>query len=130
MTKESVDKIRNLLDKYCVDYYEMATVHNGAKFYFDWDKSRNVYRKFVGVDGDDICYAGFEYFDPETIVDAALATEGVYVEGYDNGEDEGIDGEWFYTGARWYLSCKHECEGTERPNYCPVCGRKVVDDEL
>jgi rubrerythrin len=130
MTKDSIDKIRNLLDKYCVDYYEMATGHNGAKFYFDWDKSRNVYRKFVGVDDDDTCYAGFEYFDPETIVDAALATEAVYVEGYDDGVEEGINGEWYYTGARWFLSCKHECEGTERPNYCPVCGRKVVDDEL
>lgn len=128
--KDIVARMRNELDKIYMDYDEVATGHNGVKFYFNWDKQRNAYRKFVGVDDDGICYAGTDYFDPETIAEAAIADEAVYIEGYDDGVEEGINGEWYYTGARWYLSCKHECEGTERPNYCPVCGRKVVNDEL
>lgn len=27
----------------------------------------------------------------------------------------------------WYLSCGHRCEGVERPRYCSVCGKRVVE---
>lgn len=48
------------------------------------------------------------------------------VECFDDGVDEGMDGEWFsYALPTWYLSCGHEVKGTERPNYCVVCGKKV-----
>ena len=49
------------------------------------------------------------------------------VEGYDDGIDEGMDGEWYsYGPPTWYLSCGHETYGSTRPCYCSACGRKVV----
>ena len=48
--------------------------------------------------------------------------------GFDDGYDEGLDGEWFALApATWFLSCDHEAHG-RRPSYCPVCGRKVKED--
>ena len=48
------------------------------------------------------------------------------VEGYDDGVDEGMDGEWYsYGPPTWHLSCGHETYGSERPCYCSTCGRKV-----
>ena len=52
------------------------------------------------------------------------------VEGYDDGIDEGMDGDWYsYAPPTWYLSCGHRCEGGERPRYCPVCGKRVVEED-
>lgn len=52
------------------------------------------------------------------------------VEGYDDGVDEGMDGDWYsYAPPTWYLSCGHRCEGSERPRYCPVCGKRVVEED-
>ena len=50
--KDIVARMRNKLDKFYMDYDEVATGHNGAKFYFNWDKQRNAYRKFIGVDDE------------------------------------------------------------------------------
>jgi len=48
--------------------------------------------------------------------------------GFDDGMDEGIDGEWHsYDEPKWDLSCGHSAYGVEPPNFCPNCGRKVVD---
>lgn len=48
------------------------------------------------------------------------------VEGFDDGMDEGLDGEWFaYAPPTWHLSCGHEVYGSERPRYCSTCGRGV-----
>lgn len=53
-----------------------------------------------------------------------------HVEAYDDGIDEGHDGEWFcYAPPTWYLSCGHRAEGAERPNFCPSCGARVEVDE-
>ena len=52
-----------------------------------------------------------------------------HVECFDDGVDEGLDGEWYsYAPPKWYLSCGHEVEGSERPKFCSTCGRKVVDE--
>lgn len=49
--------------------------------------------------------------------------------GFDDGVDEGIDGEWHqYSEPQYDLSCGHSSEGTEPPNYCPVCGARVVSE--
>lgn len=53
-----------------------------------------------------------------------------HVECFDDGVDEGMDGEWFsYAPPTWYLSCGHTCEGGEKPAFCPTCGKEVVDDD-
>lgn len=51
------------------------------------------------------------------------------VDCFDDGVDEGLDGEWFsYAPPTWYLSCGHEVYDSECPRFCPVCGREVVDE--
>lgn len=50
------------------------------------------------------------------------------IECFDDGVDEGMDGEWFtYAPPTWHLSCGHKVFGDERPNFCSHCGAKVVD---
>jgi hypothetical protein len=52
------------------------------------------------------------------------------VVGFDDGIDEGADGEWYaYSDGTWYLSCGHEASGSERPNYCPECGARVLGED-
>jgi len=62
----------------------------------------------------------------EAYEDAALSGGECEVECFDDGVDEGMDGEWLsYAPPTWYLSCGHDVKGTERPNYCAVCGKAV-----
>ena len=66
---------------------------------------------------------------PEQAVEATLGRGTCEILGYDDGYDEGVDGEMYqYADARHFLSCGHESYGSVVPNYCPVCGRKVVDE--
>ena len=46
-----------------------------------------------------------------------------HVECFDDGVDEGLDGEPIFSPPTWYLSCGHTTQDSERPNFCPVCGR-------
>lgn len=66
---------------------------------------------------------------PEQAIEATLGRETCEILGYDDGYDEGVDGEMYqYVDPRYFLSCEHEAYGSIPPNYCPVCGRKVVDE--
>lgn len=57
---------------------------------------------------------------------AELGSGTCEVECFDNGTDEGMDGEWFsYAPPTWYLSCGHTAQGAEKPNFCHVCGKAV-----
>lgn len=68
------------------------------------------------------------YLTPEQAVDAMLERGTCEILGYDDGYDEGLDGEMYqYADPRYFLSCEHEAYGSVAPNYCPMCGRKVVD---
>ena len=65
---------------------------------------------------------------PEQAIAATLGTGTCHVEGFDDGIDEALDGEPIFTAPTWYLSCGHTCEGSERPNYCPNCGKRIEVD--
>lgn len=53
-----------------------------------------------------------------------------YVESFDDGLDEGLDGEWYtHMPPTWYLSCGHEAHWDD-PLFCPVCGKRVVPEPL
>lgn len=47
------------------------------------------------------------------------------VEFYDDGYDALCEFE--YADPKFGLSCGHEAYGASRPEYCPVCGAKVVE---
>lgn len=69
------------------------------------------------------------YEDWQAVADELNATLGrgtCEVECFDDGVDEGMDGEQFsYAPPTWYLSCGHTAQGTEMPNFCHVCGKAV-----
>lgn len=51
------------------------------------------------------------------------------IEAFDDGVDEGTDGEWYsYASPTFYLSCGHEAY-VERPEFCPRCGAEVVEND-
>ena len=53
-----------------------------------------------------------------------------HIEGYDDGIDENYDGDLYsYGPPTWFLSCGHQGEGIDAPDFCPVCGAAVVDSE-
>ena len=53
-----------------------------------------------------------------------------HIEGYDDGIDENCDGDLYsYGPPTWFLSCGHQGEGIDAPDFCPVCGAAVVDSE-
>ena len=50
------------------------------------------------------------------------------IEAFDNGLDEDYDGSLYsYAPPTYYLSCGHEAYHI-KPNYCPDCGAKVVNE--
>lgn len=50
--------------------------------------------------------------------------------GWEDGLDFDYDSVWnSYGTPTWHLSCGHTIEGTDRPNYCPTCGRRVDTEE-
>ena len=60
---------------------------------------------------------------------AELGSGTCEVECFDDGVDEGMDGEWFsYAPPTWYLSCGHTVQGMEGPNFCPSCGARVIKE--
>lgn len=66
----------------------------------------------------------FERRAVERVVELGSGT--CEVECFDDGTDEGMDGELFsYAPPTWYLSCGHTAQGTEMPNFCPNCGARI-----
>ena len=77
----------------------------------------------------DLTIGGNEAKTPDELM-ALLEQRTCEVEGYDDGIDEGMDGDWYsYAPPTWYLSCGHRYEGSERPRYCSVCGKRVVRED-
>lgn len=116
----ATDELRRLLDERGVEYEIVPEDMYGA-------------REFIRVGNIDILTNGRDevavyYLTPEQAVEAALGKGTCEILGYDDGYDEGVDGEMYqYVDPRYFLSCEHESYGSVVPNYCPVCGRKVVD---
>lgn len=82
----------------------------------------------------DVVMGGNEAMTPDELTEKwntrTLTSGECEIECFDDGVDEGMDGEWFsYAPPTWYLSCGHEIQGEKEniPNYCPGCGRRVVE---
>ena len=120
----ATERLHALLDELGVEWED----HSGSI------EQRTVYRTpngwcYVSTANDKwLSYVEYHDMTPKQAVEATLGRGTCEVEGFDDGMDEGMDGEWFaYAPPTWYLSCGHEVYGSERPRYCSVCGRKVVE---
>lgn len=52
------------------------------------------------------------------------------IEGYDTGYEWDIDDTYYQVDdPKFTLSCGHEAYGSVEPNFCPVCGARVIEDE-
>ena len=114
----ATDELRRLLDERGVEYD--GKTYEGVTF---WNEDTNMAVASEGYDGK---LWVSQSLTPEQAVEATLGRWTCHVECFDDGMDEGLDGEWFaYATATWHLSCGHEVYGTERPRYCPNCGRRI-----
>ena len=115
---ESSTKIlRRMLDERGVEWtYEDGVVSyaSGGHWRRAWAYSNNAMCVSMG------------YLTPELAIAATLGAGTCHVECFDDGIDEALDGSPIYTTPTWHLSCGHTEQGSERPNFCPVCGKAVV----
>ena len=103
-----------------------ATLGGGELTKEDVQRALFAHSTYANYDGLQLYASGIRTQEIADELNAALGGGECEVECFDDGVDEGTDGEWFsYATPTWYLSCGHEVKGTERPNYCVVCGKWV-----
>lgn len=116
----ATDEIRRLLDKRGVEYTVVP--------------ESMCSREYIKIGTIEILTNGCDevavyHLTPEQAVEATLGMGTCEILGYDDGYDEGVDGEMYqYADPRYFLSCEHEAYGSVVPKYCPECGRKVLDE--
>lgn len=122
----ATEHLRALLDERGVEY---KTDDRQIVRYTDWGQwffaePLDAEPNTLGAQCELVCMP----VTPEQAIDATLGRGECEVECFDDGIDEGMDGEWFaYATATWHLSCGHEVYGSERPSYCSTCGKRVVE---
>ena len=121
----ATDELRRLLDERGVEHYDGTELTLWD--YEQTSESTGCYRCSADEIRDGFVNLWMHHLTPEQAIDATLGRGTCEVIGFDDGYDEGLDGEWFALApATWFLSCDHEAHG-RRPSYCPVCGRKVKE---
>ena len=119
----ATERLRALLDERGVEWWPMHDDEVGYRE--DRDTEFLVYGcKHVAHEWG--CRLQVDMLTPEQAVAATLGPGTCEVECFDDGVDEGMDGEWYFETPTWYLSCGHEVCGSMRPCYCSTCGRRVV----
>ena len=126
--KTPTERLRELLDERRVKWWWSMTKGEEKRVVTWWD---TLYFGVVGATDDNTAVILFSHrVTPEQAVEATLGRGTCEVECFDDGVDEGMDGEWFsYAPPTWYLSCGHEVYGTDRPCYCSTCGVRVTEVE-
>lgn len=119
------DELRALLDERGVEHYDgtestlwgyESTAPLSGRYRYAADEISNGYMQ-----------VRLFRITPVQAVEATLGRGECHVESFDDGVDEGMDGEWYsYQPPTWYLSCGHEVQGAERPCFCPACGWRVT----
>ena len=92
-----------------------------------------AYQKQLAEEWRDRCHNAEALCDKLEVerdeLSAELGSGTCEIECFDDGVDEGLDGEWFsYSPPTWYLSCGHTVQGMEGPNFCPSCGARVIKE--
>ena len=121
----ATETLRRLLDERGVEHYDgtECTLWD----YEQTSESTGCYRCSADEIRDGFVNVWMHHLTPAQAIDATLGRGTCEDIGFDDGYDEGLDGEWFALApATWFLSCDHEAHG-QRPSYCPVCGRKVKE---
>lgn len=116
-TESATERLRAMLD-------ERGVEHEGGERSVRWrDHNGVMMQAFPLADGE----LGMEVWSctPAQAIAATLGAGTCHVECFDDGIDEGLDGDPIFTPPTWYLSCGHTEQGSERPNFCPVCGKVV-----
>lgn len=125
----ATDTIRAMLDERGVELEacRVPTLRSELAATFWYDRDGNPCSALEGADDvPDGMLSVQANLTPEQAIEATLGSGECELLGYDDGVDEAVDGEWVqYAPPRWFLSCGHDVEGSEKPNYCPSCGRKV-----
>ena len=131
----ATDELRRMLDERGVEHYD----RDGHTL---WEPINDGwYRYHATESADGTVNLHMHVLTPAQAVEATLGrdtdatrerqgvAETCHVECFDDGVDEALDGEWIsYAPPTWYLSCSHTVEGSERPHFCPSCGRRVVSE--
>lgn len=122
----ATERLRALLTERGVEY-ELTAWSCGAAVWWR-DSNGAMWRAHDNEIDELLSLYVLNSLTPEQAIDATLGRGTCEVEGFDDGIDEGMDGEWFaYAPPTWHLSCGHEVCGSERPRYCSVCGKRVVE---
>lgn len=106
----ATDELRALLDERGIEYYAMPSI-NGMNYFFGWVDECGGYTKCVGVQGD-CYYARWEHLTPAQAIEVTLW----------RGTCKRL-----WTGSEMICSeCAHQLNDPTA-NFCPSCGREVVD---
>lgn len=125
----ATDELRRLLDERGVEHFDGTETTLWG--YEPTSESTGVYRFAADETSGGRMQVRMFNLTPEQAIEATLGKETCEILGYDDGYDEGVDGEMYqYADPRYFLSCEHEAYGSIPPKYCPECGRKVVDEWL
>ena len=111
------DELRRLLDEHGVEWDYGITGATTTKF-----SVNGIDLTFTPMRDGLVCST---ILTPEQAIEVTLGRGTCHVEGYDDGEDELLDGTWVYREPTWHLSCGHEVHGTHQPNFCPNCGKAL-----
>lgn len=123
----ATDELRRLLDERGVEHFDGTETTLWG--YEPTSESTGVYRFAADETSGGRMQVRMFNLTPEQAVEATLGRGTCEILGYDDGYDEGVDGEMYqYVDPRYFLSCEHEAYGSVVPKYCPECGRKVVDE--
>ena len=116
---KATEELRRLLDEHGVEWDYGITGATTTKF-----SVNGIDLTFTPMRDGLVCST---ILTPEQAIEVTLGRGTCHVEGYDDGEDEILDGTWVYREPTWHLSCGHEVHGTHRPCFCPRCGRRIKE---
>lgn len=119
---EAVERLRAVGGDYDVPWYVALLGIEEGDSRFDSISDSEMQRVLIDLLTDDEPNEGNR--------EKPFGTKTCHIEGYDDGIDENYDGDLYsYGPPTWFLSCGHQGEGIDAPDFCPVCGAAVVDSE-
>jgi len=118
----------SMLSSQCDNLRKMANELRRVRF--DGEYIRNVETLYLSMGAMCEAASTIEALSAKLKDGKGAGIKTCHIEGYDDGIDENCDGDLYsYGPPTWFLSCGHQGEGIDAPDFCPVCGAAVVDSE-